>query len=378
MNFSKNSSTFNFKKNKKVFISAIATICALSLAACENIDISQLRIQRQTEVEGQTSTETIATSISGEGPTNTSISPGSSSVTDPTGPTEFKDNFGQLLPVGNKIITLDDYNNFCSYTVYYGFTDIGMDNPYLLSYIQDYFNDSTLTLDDINFLQFYGSNFTQKNGFDDFINTLTNGQAFAIDFDLLRYILEENNLRMWVDEIPYSYFETNFPDIMKGIEEYGCFEVQDKNYDPSHWDLLKGYGFDGYSYASITIDGTEEQRKELEYDIFNTASLYNMYRNYYLYYYEDTSLREIARTTDGKIIWVPTEIEYNQIMRKTNQIPGCENIDIMYPESREDLINSGIDLDRYDEFYTFVIGQNTLVDTASAKSDDGGSRSRSN
>lgn len=378
MNFSKNNSTFNFKKNKKVLISAIATICALSLVACENIDISQLRIQRESEIQSQTSTETIATSISGEDPTNKDLTSDPSVMTDPTGPTEFRDNFGQLLPVGSKIITQDDFKNIWAYTQYYGSTDMGLDNPNLLSYIQGYFNDATLTMDDINFLQYYGSNTTQKDAFDTQINALINGQKIDIDFELVRYILEENNLRMWVDEIPYSYFENNFPDIIDEIQEYGYVQVQDRNYDPSHKDFLENYGFDGYSYASINIDGSDELKKELEYDIFNTACSYNAYRNYYLYNYSATSLVEMARTTDGKIIWVPTEIEYNQIMTKTNQIPGCENLDIMYPESREDLINSGMDLDGYDEFYTFVVGQNTLVDTASAKSDDGGSRSRSN
>ena len=56
----------------------------------------------------------------------------------------------------------------------------------------------------------------------------------------------------------------------------------------------------------------------------------------------------------GKYVAVPTKGQYEKLTQDLQSIPGCEGIDISKVETRDDLIGTGVDVERMDKIYAKV------------------------
>ena len=195
-----------------------------------------------------------------------------------------------------------------------------------------------------------------------FFSDTKNGD-YAFDMDLIRYIMSQNNLRFWIDELPYSLFETMFPDYIKLYTERlqkirtGSISRKDDDFESIVCSS------DSFFYFVRNLHGSfknaddsyfaEISENDLRGLIYRQMSTYNRERMVYLLASRNFSCKqiEIGRTPDGKYVAVPTKEQYEKVMGDFHGIPECENLDILKVETRDDLVDAGIDVDKYDKLF---------------------------
>ena len=261
--------------------------------------------------------------------------------------------FGEEVVVSNaSSISIDDWyaiHNKCGLTLLLG---IGFDNPKLLEVLRDYYKDDDLTLSDVNYMQvdelmldgYSGDQFAEIN------------MGRILDLDFVRYILAENGLRLWVDEIPFAFFEENFPEL---VEKYNMCNLEDLfnmyNSYSDLWDFVASYDENHENaYSSFVSDGDEKALEWHRIWLFEALKDYNIMR---LVFTDDNTKDrihgkiDIVETIDGKNVYDFDDSGYESLSRRTRELYHCENVIIGEVETLEQLKESGINVDLYQQVW---------------------------
>ncbi len=201
--------------------------------------------------------------------------------------------------------------------------------------------------------------------YESFIKESQRGE-YAFDIDLVRYIMAENGLRFWIDEIPYSLFESMFPEYIELYNERATMirngEIDESKYTfvqivcPettfSHFVSVLHCSFQNAENTYVD-DLSLDELKGL---VFRQMLEYNSIRMRCLYASRKFACGqiEIGRTSDGKYVATPTVDQYKKLMKDIHSIPRCESIDILNVETRDDIIEADIDIERIGKIYARV------------------------
>jgi len=307
-----------------------------------------------------TNVSMLETSESESVDTSTENSESETTETSKSEPTGFEDYIDETVPNHKKVIKHSEGEHILL-TEFYDFGGIylGYGNPVLLKAVRKYYSDETINTEDI---PWYTSKVTTENEFKLFFfeiggdNPNTKDIEIGHDLDFIRYILEENGLRLWVDEIPYEFFEEKFPEYVKECNQGG---YRNLHYKYDDYDL-SSHGYDGFLKNLDYKSGNIEMIKMA---CFMCLTHYNAIRDTVaasMDALDDQATKygciETGKTPDGKYVWCLTEPQYKRISYYTHKLLKCKNVDVLVPETRQDLIDSHVRVDQYDEMTEKVFG----------------------
>lgn len=325
--------------SKGIHISTIVLILVLfsSASAC-----GRTPKESKSESIESDSVETITISKS-----ETALVSGSdTSETTKPEPTGFVGYADETVPENEIDLAKVDMSQFslgCAESGGYG---LGRGNPDLLAFARRFFSNDTLEINDIPY--FYNPDESYEGPF--------NGIQSALDLDYVRYVLEENGLRLWVDEIPYSYFEEKFPEYTDDCRQKKFLDINVQYWDGFFYQADK-YGFDGKNLT--TVDYTNGEYTDIiKLACFMNLYCYNDFREQIAATIQNNKVGIIQQglTPDGKYVWCMTEEQHSSFSVRVHKMSKCENVDILIPESREELAASGIDVEKYDEMTEVLFG----------------------
>lgn len=257
-------------------------------------------------------------------------------------PTGFEDYNDETIPI-NKLKQSDiDIEDF-SYQYYsFGTYTLGRGNPKLTPALRNYLSNNAVCASDIPYFEkptnSYGIDWILDNKF--------------FDVDYIRYVCEENGLRFFVDEIPYELFKDRFPDLVDLCDNNKIDEIA-MVYLNQFPDEL------GYKGSLINVDYSNANLKELSrITCFYFLRNYNTEREFVAANLPNDygGLIENGVSVDGKYVWCLSEKQYDCFSADLHTKPKCENINILVPETREDLITSGVDVEKYDKMCEELFG----------------------
>lgn len=349
---------YNFKKGKKLTIFALSVVTALSLCSCRQIESmvsSNHGVTKSTDTYTVQHTDSL-TIDSSSYESSSDVVTSSTNNTD-VNPTIPDDSTMETMTHGEPI-TQDDYEAISS--IAYAFYN-GMDSPVLLDFIRYYYNDDSLTIDDVDYLCHIGHINSDKpagynSGFTDFVQSLVTPPV-QLDINFIRYVYSRNSLRLWEDEFDDTLMNYLFPEYASMVdsnEKSAYMKLDDIRWSKEVRDFYEGGSHD-YSIASLY-----EYEANNNFGVFDFIT-YDMLGNFnnskYTVVLEDADIVEIRRNGDGDIVVVPNEMQLNKYNNGFRSIPGCENIDISKVETRDDLIASmGIEtVELYDQVYDQIL-----------------------
>ena len=201
--------------------------------------------------------------------------------------------------------------------------------------------------------------------YESFIKDSQKGE-YVFDIDLVRYIMSLNGLRFWIDEIPYSFFESLFPEYI-GLYNERAAKIRAGEIDEKDYNFVQIVCPETTFSSFVTkLHGSFKNAEKTYIDALNSDELrglvfrqmleYNSVRLRCLYASRFFSCGqiEIGKTSEGKYVAVPTKEQYEKLTKDLQSIPGCEGIDISKVETRDDLIRTGVDVERMDKIYAKV------------------------
>ena len=218
---------------------------------------------------------------------------------------------------------------------------LGFDNEYSINCLRNnLYNDSgqadsTSTLSDVNYFQgtqFMAEMTSQVKFSDEFSMNDTSLSPTALSY--VRAILQLNGWRFGIDEIPFDYINQRFPLFVQSMYENGEL--------PS---LMQGEDSVAIEYLTDPLSYTNMY--DYDYAVFTSIMMYNYARSCYIYNNPygnlDNLTDDVLQVRDaetGRNVLVPTEEQYYQMMEDITSIPGCENVDIRFVETRENFYES--------------------------------------
>lgn len=226
------------------------------------------------------------------------------------------------------------------------FYNTGYDNPILRQILIDYVEnktgvrDETITIDNFKYFQFGGgaSNSYSLEVVGKSIQDQMEKIVYAQDLYVTRAVLIENDLRYMIDEIPYSYFEDRFPDIMN---DFYTQEYRDNLFE-QYYEICDKYQITTDKYARM--DKMNDNEKEIVE--FCSLMLYNCARTPYMYNFNIPQVRDV---NTNKIQLDPVKSQIDSMNKGASKIPGFidnvmevetrENYYECYGEYPEDVIN---------------------------------------
>ena len=302
-----------------------ASVLLLTLNGCnKNKNVSVQETSESTSVE--------ASAESGE-----------SETTKPE-PTGFEDYIDETVPANMISFSNVETDDLFYYSCDFGSYLIGRGNPKLVKILRNYNSNPKLNVEDVSSFEFVPK---EAEVYD---KLYYSNQQFDLDF--IRYIYSENNLRLFIDEIPYEYFADRFPEYIKLCNE-GKFTSIDLPYLNSFPDEV------GYKSSLLDMDYSDSNKHDIEsISCFRHLGEFNYFRECIAANFPKDYGGAIAngKSVDGKYVWCPTEEQYMRVMEYIHKLPKCENVDILIPETREDLIASGIDVEKYDDMCEQLFG----------------------
>jgi len=266
-------------------------------------------------------------------------------------PTGFEDYVDETIPNNKISLNNVDMNDFIVKQINFGGVGMGYGNTKLLSFVRSYFSDNSLNTVDIPYYESPGHNY------DDVLS----GFQESVDIDFIRYVLEENGLRFWIDEIPTEFFREKFPDyydlVNKGDNSYIIIEDEIFNY------FVRNGSMNGYNGSLADFYSSGGNREKTTQACLIQLMYYNQDREKIVANMPDNDDHttkygciKTGLTPDGKYVWCLTKLQYRVVQNDTKRLPKCENIDILIPETRDDLIASGVDVEKYDEMCKKLFG----------------------
>ena len=228
---------------------------------------------------------------------------------------------------GEMLADVQEYidNNYIDH-----FYDTGYDSPILRQILIDYveektgIRDDSITIDNFKFFQFGGKESTHfDRGLT--MNTISEHAEKGMspeDLYITRAALIENDLRYIIDEIPYSYFEEKFPDIM---DNYSSLEYRDSLFE-RYFELIDTYQLDSNLFELSDLSETDSELIK-----FFALRGYNDSRTSYIYKYTIPQVRDI---NTNKIQLNPVKSQIDEMNKGVSKIPGFID-NVMKVETRE-------------------------------------------
>ena len=208
--------------------------------------------------------------------------------------------------------------------------DLGYDNPMLRQKLIDYVEEKTgtrdesITIDNFKYFQFAGKgSLLYDHGISsNSIADQAEKDEPAPDLYIIRAALIENDLRYLIDEIPYSYFEERFPDI---VDNYSSPEYREQLYERG------GELYDIYQLENTLVDLPSIPEEDRDLIEFLCLKGYNLARTTYIYRYNIPQVRDI---NTNKIQLNPVKSQLDQINKGVSKIPGFID-DVSKVETKE-------------------------------------------
>lgn len=316
------------KSYTRICAIAVAAGCVLSVSGCgKKQDESNVQPSADAFVESTSETSILETT----------------ETTKPE-PTGFEDYIDETVPANMISFSSVETDDIVYYSYNIGSYYIGRGNPKLEAFLRSFTSNPTLKVEDVSSFEFIPK---IQEVYDSLVY---DNSLFDIDF--VRYICSENNLRLFVDEIPYEYFSDRFPEYIKLCNDgrYNEIGVQYHNSFPDEV---------GYKTSLIDMDYSDSSKHDIEQiSCFRHLGEFNYFREWFAATFPKEYGGAIAngKSVDGKYVWCLTEEQYNRAMEYIHKLPKCENVDILVPETREELIASGIDVEKYDDMCEQLFG----------------------
>jgi len=359
---------YKTKKSKKLAIVSVYLSMLVSLSSCMDI---QKKLSEIDDSSSEASADTIDTSEQFESQTSseypTTQTTTISSEVENSQPTGIEASVGETLPTV-EFENPSGFPIFDAYRIAFGGLEFGFDNHKYLDNIRQYYNDDSLNFYDLGYLQEYLSHrdmlrYTPHR--DDADKEWLNFQR-----QIALYILYKLDCRLYVDEIPDEFFDTNFDDYLKELENTG-----DPNYDAKTGTevlyeslsdaqlqtVFKSKNIDEF-IANIN-DLDEEQLSRLL--VFFSSFRLNQRRLALAYDYHTitdgdnytASYINQVRTPDGKNVLLFKQYQYDAFLNDVHDQDCFKEIaDLYTPITEDDLIKAGIDVDKFEYVVVDVAG----------------------
>ena len=315
-------------------IISLTLICALVLSVCAC----------GTTGSAETDTETVPI----ETAIDESVEVETSETSESAMETEIDDDIDSFFTVETLLATNEllnsgvpqyDYELICNDVTYDQALMIGygFDNDYSINRLREIILERTgeqndlVTLSDVDYFQGveWLSTGVSHSKFSEIFSVQSIYGISPYDLAYVRAILQINGWRFAVDEIPYDYFVQRFPSFMESICATG--ELPSVMQDPQNESCMRQN--DPFSYTNMY---------DRDYEMFIALYMYNVMRLSYIYNnpYGNTNdltddVLQVRDAETGRNVLVPTEEQYYQMMEDITSIPGCENVDIRFVETRE-------------------------------------------
>lgn len=207
-----------------------------------------------------------------------------------------------LEPFECDIMILNDFGQYLFDNGYYTVNmpyALGYDNPYLNQLINDFMQSrgseyTNLTAEDFNYFMSSNNQLTcfGNNGNPDCIY---NSDIYPSEMLILvQSVLIENDLRMMIDEIPYTYFEERFPEFVSD---------QSAEYQNSLLDQYRQIISRIYDEQNNTVDMSSLDDYEYEIVLYSYLTTYNFIRYSYMY---SAHVEQVRDEETGRNVLNPT------------------------------------------------------------------------
>ncbi len=333
--YEKNNRKYTTKEKAKVVVCSL--LATTTFAGCMNTsdEVTELNsAPTQTIEQTQTCEESIEETTINE----------TAEVNETTQETNIVDNFTvETVQYSSGIdYSIDrsfELNSLCYAPGRYDFSPLyglGYDNYQLRNNISNYYfsetgiQDDTLTAANLHSFQFGIQHCAQ------FEYALNDELSFNHNY-IPRVILSRLELKFLIDEIPAWFFEEYFPEYTE------LFSNPPDEIEQYLYDFY--YNYIGIETDVMTIEEFQALSPEAQkFLIFSELYCYNLTRSGLIYNYwhgeELNYVDDILQVRDeetGRFVLVPTEEQYYQLMGDLHQIQTFENIDLIHPETEEQL-----------------------------------------
>ncbi|MBO4601487.1 MAG: hypothetical protein J5634_04570 [Bacilli bacterium] len=381
---------FNFK-TKKVILTAASLVLAITLTGCPELEsILSQEINNQTTTSefsyepSTTPSKYETTSVTANVSESTSDTIAESSK--PTGYIDYLDEVMSYPKINYKMTSNDHIANFTKYNSFeFLGIEFGFDNPVYQRELDTYLNMEDIKMYEVNYLQDYYEETgptcyyrhkDQKEEYPQYYDCYNFERSIAL------YILKEMGLRLYIDEIPYSFFEANFSDLIKEAESKSHNEVisDDRNVAVA---VYQATSFDNL-HDRLKVNNPDDYVRKL---VFLSAWRYNHQRAGMVYGFshftnpttgqtENIGIDQ-GRTADGRNVLLPTEEKYNALMEDLQYQDCYKNVENLFnPITTEDLVNAGINVDEYDHYIKEVAKIDFSMAYTNGVEEQGQSRTR--
>ena len=339
------------KRVKTIVVIFCVSILLVNACSCQSQNRSISSSENASSSETTTATMTVETV------TQASDEKASSESVQPT-PTGFEKYIGETLPTV-EFENPSGFPIFGAYRIACGGLEFGFDNHKYLDNIRQYYNDNSLYFYDLGYLQEYLSHrdMLRYSPHRDDVDR----EFFNFQRQVSLYILYKLDCRLYVDEIPDEFFDTNFDDYLKELENTG-----DPNYDAKtgtevFYDSLRETQFQTL-FKSKNVDefisGIDEvdQEQLSKLLVFFSSYRYNQKRCSLVYDYHTISDGDNytasyitqVRTATGKNVLLFKQYQYDAFLNDVHDQACYKEIGDLYkPITEQDLIDAGIDMDKF-------------------------------
>ena len=321
---------------KKRVLALMLTIPMVLSVSCKNEE-DKITETNQTILTEDTTADTATIQT-------TSFSTETSEPTELTQATTYIDGVGEVYVRNSNYLSKEDFNSLWAKIRAYGDFSLGIDNPKILEIAREYFNNDSLTLEDIGFFQC------------DLLDDSDINKKFYIDLlsgycinSFSRYFLSLNGDRFMENHIDNRFFHDYFPEYSVECDKGNARKIAEEylSNNPYYTMLLQINDSSGLSKFMSNYKDEPEAQEAMKYFIFyclqNYDTSWGLSSGSYSTLY---GFLPLTRETDGNITIVyNSTTTFDKLQSVVNSMPNCENLDITKPETYEDLVNSGVDVD---------------------------------
>lgn len=349
------------RRMKSLSVIILACCIGVSCVACNGSESKDSTTTAATTATEATTTTEITTSTTEE-----------TTTAEATSATSYVENIGEIYVSDVKYLSEKEYTEISTRASNGGWVKLGIDNPNNLEQARKYFEDDTLTLEDVGFFQC--DMLSDSDYFSDALSSYEpNYVGACLSTDIVRYILALNGDRFFISQISYDFYARYFPDYVEKYKKNKDVKFVYKDpvldTDALQWDEqdLTCLYFQEF-YNKFETKGEKalsdflakdkedpEAHESVKLYLFWMLTKYNSaWFRAATYYNRSLNFMPIAKTTEGQYIVAPSKTPFNQLQKRVNQLSKCENLDITKPETYEDLINSGVNVDLIEKAFDYA------------------------
>lgn len=346
---------FTLEQKKKYLVLATTLVWSLSAVSCDASKF--MNDNDNSSVSESVSIEDTYDNVTSD----TTISIDTSDLTETTPETTYINNVGEIYVREQKYLTREEYLAIMYRTADYGFTSLGVDNPVILEEARRYFKDKSLTLEDVAYFQSdaFGDADYDIIPVRDRMQQLKNGYAYY--FEIARYVLSLYGEKPLIgQDFGKAFFTTYFPEYTEMCDKKKARELSEnmRKNNPYFYDLEVKCAESGESALKEFISShpsDPEAQEAVKYELFMLFREYNDCRRDLAGSYSTIiSFMPIVRTTNDELVLYPSSGTFDKIQAQFSTVPKCENLDFSRPETYDDLLNSGVDVEFIEQTFEYA------------------------